>query len=42
MVVLEIGRVLSEAGISEKEALRALARAAQETYSTRTRGEGVD
>jgi len=40
MVLFEIGRVLSDAGISEKEALRALARAGQETYSTRTKGEG--
>ncbi len=32
MVLLEIGRVLSEAGISEKEALKALDRARRDTY----------
>ena len=32
MVLLEIGRVLNEAGISEKEALKALDRARQEIY----------
>ena len=32
MVLLEIGRVLDEAGISEKEALKALDRARQEIY----------
>jgi antitoxin (DNA-binding transcriptional repressor) of toxin-antitoxin stability system len=32
MVLLEIGRVLNEAGISEKEALKALARARQDIY----------
>lgn len=32
MVLLEIGRVLSEAGISEAEALRALNRARRDIY----------
>ena len=32
VVLLEIGRVLSEAGISKKEALRALDRARREIY----------
>ncbi len=32
MVLLEIGRVLDEAGISEKEALKALDRARKEIY----------
>jgi antitoxin (DNA-binding transcriptional repressor) of toxin-antitoxin stability system len=32
MVLLEIGRVLNEAGISEKEALKALDRARQKIY----------
>lgn len=32
MVFLEIGRVLNEAGISEKEALKALGKARQEIY----------
>jgi antitoxin (DNA-binding transcriptional repressor) of toxin-antitoxin stability system len=32
MILLEIGRVLDEAGISEKEALRALDRARKEIY----------
>jgi antitoxin (DNA-binding transcriptional repressor) of toxin-antitoxin stability system len=40
MVLLEIRRVLNEAGISQKEALSALARARQEIYLTRTKGEG--
>ncbi len=31
-ILLEIGRVLSEAGISKKEALRALDRARREIY----------
>ena len=32
MVLLEIGRVLSEAGISEKEALKALEQARRQVY----------
>ncbi len=32
VILLEIGRVLSEAGISKKEALRALDRARREIY----------
>ena len=32
MVLLEIGRVLNEAGISEKEALKALDRARRDIY----------
>jgi len=32
MVLLEIGRILDEAGISEKEALKALDRARQDVY----------
>ncbi len=32
MILLEIGRVLDEAGISEKEALKALERARKEIY----------
>ena len=36
MVLLEIGRVLDEAEISEKEALKALDRARQEIYGLRS------
>jgi len=32
VILLEIGRVLSEAGVSKKEALRALDRARREIY----------
>jgi antitoxin (DNA-binding transcriptional repressor) of toxin-antitoxin stability system len=32
IIILEIGRVLSEAGVSKKEALKALDRARQEIY----------
>ncbi|MCI0617535.1 hypothetical protein L0244_31560 [bacterium] len=32
MLLLEVGRVLSEAGISEKEALKALDRARRDIY----------